>query len=152
MLKDLDVLLVDLQDVGTRYYTFIWTMYLCMSACEKARVQVVVLDRPNPINGVTIEGPVLDPNYKSFVGLHPIPVRHGKTVAELAQQFRDEVFPDCGLSILPINNLERQTRVDQCGLPWVMPTPNMPTLATTPVSTDLRLLDATTIAERRRRT
>src|SRR5438309_6692243 len=74
MLQDLNVLLVDLQDVGTRYYTFIWTMYLCMSACEKARVQVVVLDRPNPINGVTIEGPVLDPNYKSFVGLHPIPV------------------------------------------------------------------------------
>src|SRR5207302_282073 len=113
MLKDLDVLLVDLQDVGTRYYTFIWTMYLCMSACEKARVQVVVLDRPNPINGVTIEGPVLDPNYKSFVGLHPIPVRHGKTVAELAQQFRDEVFPDCGLSILPMKNWKRQMWFDQ---------------------------------------
>ena len=107
MLKDLDVLLVDLQDVGARYYTFIWTMYLCMRACEKARVEVVVLDRPNPINGVTIEGPLLDPNYKSFVGLHPIPVRHGKTIGELARQFRDEAFPQCRLSILPMKNWDR---------------------------------------------
>src|SRR6266567_387318 len=73
-----DVLLVDLQDVGARYYTFIWTMYLCMRGCEKARVEIVVLDRPNPINGVISEGSLFDPNYKSFVGLHPIPVRHGK--------------------------------------------------------------------------
>src|SRR5438034_186638 len=116
MLTDLDVLLVDLQDVGARYYTFIWTVYLCVRACEKARIQVVVLDRPNPINGVTIEGPLLDPNYKSFVGLHPIPVRHGKTVAELALQFRNEVFPDCGLSILPMKNWERQMWFDQTGV------------------------------------
>ena len=95
MLQDLDVLLVDLQDIGARYYTFIWTMYLCMRACEQAGVAVVVLDRPNPINGVTTEGPMLDANYKSFVGMHPLPVRHGRSIGELAQQFRDEAFPKC---------------------------------------------------------
>ena len=107
MLEGLDVLLVDLQDVGSRYYTFIWTLYLCMRACEKCGIAVVVLDRPNPINGVTTEGPVLDPNYKSFVGMHPIPVRHGRTIGELAQQFRDEAFPNCELSVLPMKNWER---------------------------------------------
>src|SRR6266568_8324896 len=130
MLKDLDVLLVDLQDVGTRYYTFIWTMYLCMSACEKAGVAVLVLERPNPIHGVATEGPLLDPTYKSFVGLHSIRVRHGKTIGELAQQFRDDVFTDCHLSTLPMKNWERRMWFDQTGLPWVMPSPNMPTLDT----------------------
>jgi len=95
MLKDIDVLLVDLQDIGARYYTFIWTLYLCMRACEKHDVQVVVLDRPNPINGVTTEGPLLDSAYKSFVGMHPLLVRHGRTIGELARQFRDEAFPKC---------------------------------------------------------
>jgi len=93
MLQDFDVLLVDLQDIGARYYTFIWTMYLCMRACEQAGVAIVVLDRPNPINGLTTEGPMLDANYKSFVGMHPLPVRHGRSIGELAQQFRDEAFP-----------------------------------------------------------
>ncbi|MFL6545729.1 MAG: exo-beta-N-acetylmuramidase NamZ domain-containing protein, partial [Candidatus Udaeobacter sp.] len=115
MLKDIDVLLIDLQDVGARYYTFVWTMYLCMRACEQRGVAVVVLDRPNPINGVTTEGPVLDLVYKSFVGLHSIPVRHGKTIGELAQQFRDEAFPKCGLSVLPMKNWNREMWLDQTG-------------------------------------
>jgi uncharacterized protein YbbC (DUF1343 family) len=126
MLKDVDVLLVDLQEIGARYYTFIWTMYLCMRACEKAGLEVVVLDRPNPINGVTNEGPLLDPNYKSFVGLHSIPVRHAKTIGELARQFRDEAFPQCRVSILPMKSWERQMWLDQTGLPWVMPSPTCP--------------------------
>ena len=149
MLKDLDVLLVDLQDVGARYYTFIWTMYLCMRACEKAGIEVVVLDRPNPINGVTNEGPLLDPNYKSFVGLHPIPVRHAKTIGELARQFRDEAFPQCRLSILPMKHWERQMWFDQTGLPWVMPSPNMPTLDTATVYPGMCLLEGTNISEGR---
>jgi len=149
MLKDLDVLLVDLQDVGARYYTFIWTMYLCMRACEKARIEIVVLDRPNPINGVTIEGPLLDPDYKSFVGLHPLPVRHGKTIGELAQQFRDEAFPESRLSILPIKNWEREMWFDQTGLPWVMPSPNMPTLDAATVYPGMCLLEGTNISEGR---
>src|SRR5260370_2084459 len=102
MLEDVDLRLVDLQDVGARYYTFIWTMYLCMRACEKAGVHVLVLDRPNPINGVATEGPTLDAEYQSFVCLHSIPVRHGRIIGELAQQFRDEAFPDCRLSCLPM--------------------------------------------------
>ncbi len=149
MLEGLDVLLIDLQDVGARYYTFIWTMYLCMSACEKQGVAVVVLDRPNPIDGVTVEGPVLDPNYKSFVGLHPIPVRHGKTIGELARQFHDEAFPNCRLSILPMRNWARAMWFDQTGLPWVMPSPNMPTLETATVYPGLCLLEGTNISEGR---
>jgi uncharacterized protein YbbC (DUF1343 family) len=149
MLKNLDVLLIDLQDVGARYYTFIWTMYLCMRACEKAGVEIVVLDRPNPINGVTSEGPLLDPDYKSFVGLHPIPVRHGKTIGELAEQFRDQAFPECRLSIVPMKNWERQMWFDQTGLPWVMPSPNMPTLDTATVYPGMCLLEGTNISEGR---
>ncbi len=149
MLKDLDVLLVDLQDVGARYYTFIWTMYLCMRACEKAGVAVVVLDRPNPINGVTTEGPILDPNYKSFVGMHPIPVRHGRTIGELAQQFCNEAFPQCQLSILPMKNWQRPMWFDQTGLPWLMPSPNMPTLDAATVYPGMCLLEGTNISEGR---
>ena len=105
MLNGLDVLVVDLQDIGSRYYTFIWTLYLCMRACERCGTAVVVFDRPNPINGVTTEGPTLNPNYKSFVGMHPLPIRHGRTIGELAQQFRDEAFPTCELSVLSSEKL-----------------------------------------------
>jgi uncharacterized protein YbbC (DUF1343 family) len=149
MLEGLDVLVVDLQDVGSRYYTFIWTLYLCMHACERCGVAVVVLDRPNPINGVATEGPVLDPNYKSFVGMHPIPVRHGRTIGKLARQFRDEAFPHCELSVLPMKNWERAMWFDQTGLPWVMPSPNMPTLNTATVYPGMCLLEATNISEGR---
>jgi uncharacterized protein YbbC (DUF1343 family) len=149
MLEGLDVLLVDLQDIGARYYTFIWTLYLCMRACEKRGVEVLVLDRPNPINGVTTEGPVPDLNYKSFVGMHPIPVRHGKTIGELAQQFRKEAFPECRLSILPMKNWQRAMWFDETGLPWVMPSPNMPTPETAIVYPGMCLLEGTNISEGR---
>ncbi len=149
MLHGLDVFVVDLQDVGARYYTFIWTMYLCMRACERSGVAVVVLDRPNPINGITTEGPVLDSNYKSFVGLHPIPVRHAKTIGELAQQFQSEVFPKCRLAILPMKNWKREMWFDQTGLPWVMPSPNIPTLDTATVYPGMCLLEGTNMSEGR---
>ncbi len=149
MLRDLDALVVDLQDVGSRYYTFIWTLYLCMRACERHDVGVVVLDRPNPISGAMTEGPVLDPNYKSFVGMHPIPVRHGKTIGELARQFQEEAFPKCRLSILPMKNWERAMWFDQTGLPWVMPSPNMSTLDTATVYPGMCLLEGTNISEGR---
>ena len=83
-LKQIDLLICDLQDVGSRYYTFIWTMALAMQACAKRGKKFIVLDRPNPINGMTMEGPVLDLNYASFVGLYPLPVRHGMTIGEIA--------------------------------------------------------------------
>ena len=149
MLNELDVLVVDLQDIGSRYYTFIWTLYLCMRACERCRTAVVVFDRPNPINGVTTEGPTLNPNYKSFVGMHPLPIRHGRTIGELAQQFRDEAFPTCELSVLPVKNWDREMWFDQTGLPWVMPSPNMPTLDTATVYPGMCLLEGTNISEGR---
>src|SRR5215472_6205090 len=149
MLADLDALVVDLQDIGARYYTFIWTLYLCMRACEKRDVQVIVLDRPNPINGVTVEGPPIEKGYESFVGMHPIPVRHGKTIGELAKQFRDEAFSKCRLSILPMKNWKRAMWLDETGLPWVMPSPNLPTLETAMVYPGMCLLEGTNISEGR---
>jgi uncharacterized protein YbbC (DUF1343 family) len=149
MLGSIDVLVIDLQDVGARYYTFIWTMYLCMRACERAGVHVVVLDRPNPINGLTIEGPVLNPDYRSFVGLHPVAVRHGQTIGELARKFRDEEFRNCQLTVLPMQNWDRAMWFDDTGLPWVMPSPNMPALSTATVYPGMCLLEGTNISEGR---
>ena len=149
MLESLDVFLIDMQDVGARYCTFIWTMYLAMRACEKAGVHVVALDRPNLINGVTTEGQVLDRQYFSFVGMHPIPVRYGKTIGELAQQFHDEILSKCELSILPMKNWKREMWFDQTGLPWVMPSPNMPTPDTATVYPGMCLLEGTNISEGR---
>lgn len=149
MLRGLDALLIDLQDIGTRYYTFIWTMYLCMKACSGRGIPVLVCDRPNPINGTTIEGALPDTSYRSFVGLHPISVRHGKTIGELAIQFRDEAFPECKLEVLPMEGWKRSMWFDQTGLPWVLPSPNMPTLETATVYAGMCLLEATNISEGR---
>ena len=149
MLRGLDALLIDLQDIGTRYYTFIWTMYLCLKACSDRGIPVLVCDRPNPINGITIEGALPDTSYRSFVGLHPISVRHGKTIGELAIQFRDEAFPECKLEVLPMEGWKRSMWFDQTGLPWVLPSPNMPTLETATVYAGMCLLEATNISEGR---
>ncbi|MBA2432169.1 MAG: DUF1343 domain-containing protein [Chthoniobacterales bacterium] len=149
MLSGLDVLLVDLQDIGARYYTFIWTMFLCMKAAAGANLEVVVLDRPNPINGVATEHDVFDPAYRSFVGLHPLPVRHGLTIGELAQKFQEEAFPTCRLTVMPMRGWERAMWFDQTGLPWVLPSPNMPTLDTATVYPGMCLLEGTNISEGR---
>jgi len=149
MLAGLDALLVDLQDVGARYYTFIWSLYLCMKACEQAGIPVVVLDRPNPLNGLAIEGPILDPAYRSFVGLHPLPVRHGRTIGELAEQFRRGAFPGCDVCVLPMEGWERKMWWNDTGLPWVPPSPNMPTPETAAVYPGMCLLEATNLSEGR---
>lgn len=149
MLENLEVLLIDLQDVGARYYTFIWTMFLCLRACARSGLRAVVLERPNPLNGLTTEGPMLDPAYRSFVGLHPLPVRHGQTIGELARRFQEEAFPQLDLTVLPMQNWERAMWFDQTGLPWVMPSPNMPTLATATVYPGMCLLEGTNISEGR---
>jgi len=149
MLRNLDAILIDLQDIGARCYTFVWTMFSCMRVCEAAGVAVIVLDRPNPINGTVIEGPLLKPEYRSFVGMHSIPVRHGKTIGELATQFHHEVFPKCALTVLPMKNWERTMWFDDTGLSWVMPSPNMPTLDTTTVYPGMCLLEGTNISEGR---
>jgi uncharacterized protein YbbC (DUF1343 family) len=135
--------------VGARYYTFIWTLYLCMKACGKLGIPVVVHDRPNPIGCHITEGPVLDLEYASFVGLHSIPVRHGKTIGELAWQFKQECFPNVNLYVLEMEGYKKTDWFDQTGLPWVMPSPNMPTLETAIVYPGMCLLEATNVSEAR---
>jgi uncharacterized protein YbbC (DUF1343 family) len=128
MLKDIDVLLLDLQDAGTRVYTFIYTMAYCMEACALLGKRMIVLDRPNPINGRKMEGNLLDPEYRSFVGLYPIPMRHGMTIGELALLFNSEFGIDCDLTVVAMEGWRRDYWFDQTGLPWVQPSPNLPTM------------------------
>lgn len=149
MLGEIDVLVVDLQDVGARYYTFIWTLLLVMEACAAAGKRVVVLDRPNPLGGLDREGTVLDPAYRSFVGLAPIPMRHGLTVGELAAWFRDRFAPALDLGVVWMEGWRRSVWFPETGLPWVMPSPNMPTVDTAVVYPGFCLLEGTTLSEGR---
>lgn len=149
MLSGIDVLFVDLVDVGARYYTFIWTMLLCMKAAEEMGISVIVADRPNPINGISTEGNPQQNDYLSFVGLHPLPIRHGKTIGELAAQFREERFPNLDLTVLPMEGWDRSQYLDETGLPWVMPSPNMPTVDTAVVYPGMCLFEGTNVSEGR---
>src|SRR5437667_6510635 len=130
MLKGLDALVVDLQDVGARIYTFIYTMANCLRAGKKHGVPVVVCDRPNPIGGVKIGGPMLRSGYESFVGQFPIPLRHGMTIGELALLFNTEFGIGADLAVIEMQGWTRGMYFDITGLPWVIPSPNMPTLDT----------------------
>jgi uncharacterized protein YbbC (DUF1343 family) len=128
-LSNIDCLVVDIQDVGCRVYTFIWTIYLCMKACNEFGKSMVILDRPNPINGEQIEGTMLDTRYESFVGMLPIPMRHGMTVGELALYFKFLTKLDnLDLKIIKMQGWKRNMYFDDTGLPWVFPSPNMPNL------------------------
>jgi uncharacterized protein YbbC (DUF1343 family) len=149
MLKDIDAMVVDLQDVGARYYTFIWTMALVMEACQELDRPVVILDRPNPIGGEMTEGPLLRPAYASFVGLRTLPVRHGMTVAEIALYLKDVYYPRLNLHIIRMEGWKRHMWFDDTGLPWVLPSPNMPTLNTAAVYPGMCLLEATNLSEGR---
>ena len=148
VLDDLDVLVVDLQDIGSRYYTYAVTMRYCLEACARAGVAVVVLDRPNPLGGELVEGPVLSGACRSFVGGYPVPVRHGLTLAELARLATDDGV-DVELETVPMEGWRRRMWFDQTGLPWVMPSPNMPTLDTAAVYPGSCLLEATNLSEGR---
>ncbi len=149
MLRDIDVLAVDLQDVGARYYTFIWTLDLCMQACREEGKAVVVLDRPNPIGGTLTEGPVLRPGFSSFVGLRQLPVRHGMTIAEIGHYLEDFYHPGVHYRVIPMQGWKRREWFDQTGLPWVMPSPNMPTLDSAAVYPGMCLLEGTNLSEGR---
>ena len=128
MLNDLDVLVFDMQDVGCRIYTFAYTMANCMVAARKFGKKVIVCDRPNPINGVGVSGNVLEPKHASFVGQFAIPTRHGMTLGELARMFNNHFELNCDLEIVKMDDWERSYWQDQTDAPWVMPSPNMPTL------------------------
>jgi uncharacterized protein YbbC (DUF1343 family) len=128
MLADLDVLVFDMQDVGCRIYTFAYTMANCMVAGRKFGKKVIVCDRPNPINGVDVAGNVLEPEHASFVGQFPIPTRHGMTLGELARMFNEHFQLNCDLEVVRMEGWERTFWHDQTDAPWVMPSPNIPTL------------------------
>ncbi|NJD56054.1 MAG: DUF1343 domain-containing protein [Nitrospirae bacterium] len=149
MLKDIDLMIIDLQDVGARFYTFIWTMALVMEACQEMGKAVVVLDRPNPICGRQVEGPVLRPEYASFVGLHRLPVRHGMTIGEIGLYLKDVYYSDLMYFVIPMKRWKRDMWFDQTGLPWVLPSPNMPTQETAAVYPGMCLLEGTNLSEGR---
>ena len=149
MLKDIDMLIIDLQDIGSRYYTFIWTMELCMRACMEMKKSVVIIDRPNPIGGHMTEGPLLDEQYSSFVGQRPLPVRHGMTIGEIGNYLHNEFYPSLDSHVIAMQGWERKMWFDGTGLPWVMPSPNMPTLDTAIVYPGMCLLEGTNISEGR---
>ena len=157
-LADSDVLLVDLQDIGSRYYTFVWTMALSMQAAARAGVAVMVLDRPNPIGGSAIEGGEIAPGYESFVGLASLPVRHGLTIGEVARLVRAGIpwggprfaSPlDLDLTVVPMQGWRRRDSFEATELPWIMPSPNMPTVDTAFVYPGLCLIEATNLSEGR---
>jgi len=149
MLKDLDVLIFDVQDVGSRYYTFIYTMLHALQACASYGVRLIILDRPNPIGGVRVQGNVLDPRYLSFVGMHPLAVRHGMTVGELALMFADELGLALELEVVPMRGYRRKMDFEETGLPWVLPSPNMPTPDTAQVYPGGCLVEGTNLSEGR---
>ena len=127
MLENIDTFVIDLQDVGTRVYTYIHTLSLVMESCRDANIKVVVLDRPNPIGGIKIEGPVLNPELKSFVGLHPIPQRHSLTIGEMAGLINEQFISPCHLEIIKMQGWERQMLWQDTELFWINPSPNLST-------------------------
>src|SRR5436190_24270872 len=149
MLQDLDLLVIDLQDVGTRIYTYIYTMANCLRAARRHGVKVIVCDRPKPVNGDDIEGASLDPAYASFVGQFPIPMRHGLTIGEAARLFNDHFGFNAAVDVVPMDGWKRSMYFDDTGLPWVLPSPNIPTLDSAIVYPGGVLFEGTLLSEGR---
>jgi uncharacterized protein YbbC (DUF1343 family) len=149
MLRDIDTLVIDLQDVGTRVYTYVYTMANCMRAAARHGVHVVVCDRPNPVGGEEVEGSRLDPGFASFVGQFPIPLRHGMTIGELARLFNDDFGIHCSLDVIPLAGWRRSMYFDETGVPWVLPSPNIPTLDSAIVYPGAVLFEGTMLSEGR---
>jgi uncharacterized protein YbbC (DUF1343 family) len=150
MTGDVDVLVFDVQDVGTRVYTYIATMAYAMEAAAEAGIPFIVLDRPNPIDGVTMEGPILEPAFSSFVGLYPIPLRFGMTIGELALLFNDKFLArKADLTVVSASGWRRDMWFDETGLPWVAPSPNMPTLDTATAYPGQVFFEGTNLSEGR---
>jgi uncharacterized protein YbbC (DUF1343 family) len=149
MLEDVDALVFDMQDVGCRIYTFVYTMANCMRAAQRLGKRVIVCDRPNPINGRDIGGNILDPAFESFVGQFPIPTRHGMTVGEMARMFNEIFGIGCELTVIPMQGWTRELWLDDTDAPWVMPSPNMPTLDTATVFPATVHFEGTQISEGR---
>lgn len=149
MLENTDVLVFDLQDVGCRVYTFIYTMANALKACAEHGKKFIVLDRPNPIGGVEVEGSLLEPGHESFVGMFPIPMRHGLTCGELARFFNTSFSINCELEVVTMDEWSRDDFIDETDAPWVMPSPNMPTPDTSVVFPGTVYFEGTKISEGR---
>jgi uncharacterized protein YbbC (DUF1343 family) len=149
MLADLDIIVFDMQDVGCRIYTFIYTMANCMRAAKKFGKKVVVCDRPNPINGLQVEGNMLEEEFASFVGQYPMPTRHGMTCGELALMFNDHHGIGCDLEVVKMDGWERNFWFEQTGLPFVMPSPNIPTVDTCVIFPGTVHIEGTEVSEGR---
>jgi len=148
-LAGLDVLYFDIQDVGSRYYTYVWTMVLCMRVCARTNTKFVVLDRPNPLGGETVEGGAISDPFRSFVGHCSVPNRHGLTAGEIAQFAKETEQIAVDLEVVTMEGWERNRLYNQTGLPWVMPSPNMPTLFTALVYPGMCLVEGTELSEGR---
>lgn len=149
MMSDIDILAIDIQDAGSRFYTFIYTMAYCMESCAKFNKEFVVFDRPNPINGVDVEGNILDLKYRSFIGYYPIVQRHGMTIAELAKMFNEEFGIGCKLHLILMENWNRSYAFEETNLPWVIPSPNLPSINTAFAYNATCILEGTNVSEGR---
>ena len=149
MLDDLDLIIIDLQDIGARYYTFVWSASMILEVAAKTRTPVLVLDRPNPIGGIDIEGPVQIDEYRSFVGLYPLPIRHGMTIAEILCYVNENFEIHAELEMEKMSGWERSNQFENIGLHWVMPSPNMPHQGTAAVYPGMCFLEGTNLSEGR---
>jgi uncharacterized protein YbbC (DUF1343 family) len=149
MLEEVEAIVVDLQDVGCRIYTFVYTLANCMRAAKKFGKKVIVCDRPNPLGGVSLAGNILEPEFASFVGQFPIPTRHGMTIGELAKMFNELWGIECELEVIPMEGWSRELWFDETDVPWVLPSPNMPTLDSATVFPGTVHLEGTQMSEGR---
>lgn len=149
LLEDIDLVLFDIQDIGSRYYTYSNTLALFMEAVNGRDIEILVLDRPNPLDGMTVEGPLLDPAYRSFVGVHPVPPRHGMTAGELALLYVDQMKLDVNLKIEAMQGWQRSMLFPQTGLHWIVPSPNMPNWETALVYPGICLFEGLNVSEGR---
>lgn len=149
MLRDVDVIVCDLQDVGCRIYTFVYTIANCMRVARRLGKRVVVCDRPNPIGGVAVEGNLLENGFESFVGQYPLPTRHGMTAGELARMFNEHWGIGCELEVVPLEGWSRELWFDETDIPWVLPSPNMPTLDSATIFPGTVHLEGTQMSEGR---
>jgi uncharacterized protein YbbC (DUF1343 family) len=149
MLEGIDAIVIDLPDVGARPYTYLWTSFLVLRAAARAHIAVVVLDRPNPLSGTAVEGPLLGRDFRSFVGLAPLPMRHGLTIGEALGMMNDREALGCELRIIRMNGWRRAMLFADTGLPWILPSPNMPTAETALVYPGTVMLEGTNISEGR---
>jgi uncharacterized protein YbbC (DUF1343 family) len=148
-LKELDAIVIDLPDIGTRYYTFLWSAIIMIGEAAKIHKRILVLDRPNPLNGVTVEGPSIDPGYESFVGLYSLPVRHGMTIGEMCTMLNQEYDLGADITVIKLQDWSRAEYADGVGGIWTMPSPNMPNFSTALVYPGMCLLEGTNISEGR---